>query len=294
MSATVIPIVAVPAGGASRERRRQAPKGRRVRPEALAAVQALVGPGPLRRDLLIEYLHRLNDHFRQLATPHLAALAQLMKLSQAEVFEVASFYHHFDIVRENEHGEVPAPPALVVRVCDGLSCEMAGARGLLEKLPALLGRDIDVRHAPCVGRCEQAPVAVVHQHAVPHATPEAVQAAVAAGRCTATPEPYLTYADYRAAGGYALLRDCHEGRRSADDLITTMENAGLRGLGSAGFPTGRKWRIVRAEPAPRLMAVNIDEGEPGTFKDRWYLERDPHRFLEGLLVAAWVVGIDKV
>jgi len=273
----------------SRERRRQRPKGRLAAPDTLDEVRALLGAQPLRRDLLIEYLHRLQDHFGQLATPHLAALASLMRLSQAEVFEVASFYHHFDIVREGADGAVPAPPALTVRVCESLSCEMAGSSRLLERLPALLGPGVRVLPAPCVGRCEQAPVAVVHQHPVPRATAEAVQTAVVGGRRMHEPGSYVTRAAYRAGDGYERLAECLSGQRTADSVIETLEHAGLRGLGGAGFPAGRKWRIVRGQPAPRLMAVNIDEGEPGTFKDRVLLESDPHRFLEGLLIAAWAV-----
>ncbi len=292
MNATVIPIL--PAEGASRQRKRQAPKGRVVRPEALAEVQALLGPAPYRRDRLIEYLHPIQDHFGQLATPHLAALAQLMRLSQAEVHEVASFYHHFDIVREAADGSVPAPPALTVRVCNGLTCEMAGAADLLQRLPALLGREVRVIPAPCVGRCETAPVAVVHQKPVLHATAETVQACVLRGERVDTPAGFIDLDAYVAQGGYSLLRDCLQGRRDVADVLKQLDDTGLRGLGGAGFPTGRKWRIVREQPAPRLMAVNIDEGEPGTFKDRWLLERDPHRFIEGMLIAAWAVDVSAV
>jgi NADH:ubiquinone oxidoreductase subunit F (NADH-binding) len=207
---------------------------------------------------------------------------------------VASFYHHFDVVRENAAGGYDAPPALTVRVCAGLSCELAGAPELLAKLPALLGTEVRVLEAPCVGRCEQAPVAVVHQRPVPQARAGDVQAAVAQ-RLTRDEVPAaIDMAAYLAQGGYALLRDCHAGTCDVEAVIKSMEDSGLRGLGGAGFPAGRKWRIVRAEAAPRLMAVNIDEGEPGTFKDRHYLERDPHRFLEGMLIAAWAVGIAKI
>jgi len=294
VNAPVIPIVPALVAGPSRQRRREGIKGRRVDPVRRAELQALLGDETLRRDRLIEYLHAIQDHHGQLATPHLAALAERLRLSQAEVFEVASFYHHFDVVREDPTGAVPSPPKLTVRVCDGLSCELAGAPDLLARLPALLDAEVRVITSPCVGRCEAAPVAVVHQHPVRHATPASVQAAVTQGLRTHEPEPYAGLAAYRGAGGYALLRACSEGRRTADEVIATLEASSLRGLGGAGFPAGRKWRIVRAQPAPRLMAVNIDEGEPGTFKDRWYLERDPHRFLEGLLVAAWAVGIDAV
>ncbi len=275
-----------------RKRARQA--GRVADAATLDEVRATLGSLPLRRDLLIEHLHALNDRFGQLRTDHLAALAQLLKLAQVEVYEVASFYHHFEVVREDAQGTYPAPPGLTVRVCNGLSCELAGARALIDRLPQILGANVRVLEAPCVGRCEQAPVAVVHQRAVPHADASAVQALVAADTRFDEVPAAIDLAGYLAQGGYRLLRDCHAGTPDVESVIHAMEDSGLRGLGGAGFPTGRKWRIVRSEAAPRLMAVNIDEGEPGTFKDRHYLERDPHRFLEGLLVAAWAVGIDKV
>ena len=297
MNASVIPILPADSSlpqAPSRQRRREAPKGRRVDPLRREELRVLLGDGELRRDRLIEYLHAINDHFGQLGTPHLAALAERLRLSQTEVFEVASFYHHFDLVREDAQGQLPAPPQLTVRVCDGVACELAGARELLARLPELLGRELRVIPAPCVGRCETAPVAVVHQHPVRHATPEAVQAAVTQDLRTHEPEPYTDLAAYQAAGGYRLLRECVSGQRSAEALITVLESSSLRGLGGAGFPTGRKWRSVLAQPAPRLMAVNLDEGEPGTFKDRWYLERDPHRFLEGMLIAAWAVQAQAI
>ena len=296
MNARTIPILAVDpdAAAASRQRKRQQPKGRQVDPVALQQVRDTLGDLPLRRDLLIEHLHRLQDSFRQLTTAHLAALARLLDLSQAEVYEVASFYHHFDIVRENADGSFDAPPRLTVRVCDGLSCELAGARELLQKLPALLGADVRLLAAPCIGRCEQAPAAVVHQHPVARASVESVLDALQAGRTTHEPTGWIDLAAYRAAGGYALLERCLNGALGVESVIGTLEHSGLRGLGGAGFSTGRKWRIVREQPGPRLMAVNIDEGEPGTFKDRTYLERDPHRFIEGLLIAAWAVGVDAV
>ncbi|MFM2059681.1 MAG: hypothetical protein RLY71_4066 [Pseudomonadota bacterium] len=288
------PVIPIAVAGASRERKRQAPKGRSVQPQALDDVQALIGAGPYRRDLLIQYLHAIQDAHGQLGAQHLAALARLLGLAQTEVYEVASFYHHFDVVKEGSDGSIAAPAALTVRVCDGLSCEMAGAQDLLARLPDMLGREVRVIAAPCVGRCEQAPVAVVHQRPVLQADAGSVAAAVSAGQTRHEPEPYTGLAAYSAAGGYALLRDCLEGRLEVEAVIKTLEDSGLRGLGGAGFPAGRKWRIVRAEAAPRLMAVNIDEGEPGTFKDRWYLERDPHRFLEGMLIAAWAVGISAI
>jgi NADH:ubiquinone oxidoreductase subunit F (NADH-binding)/NADH:ubiquinone oxidoreductase subunit E len=288
---TVIPLERM---GTSKKRKRQAPRGRNVDEKAIAEVRALVGSGSLRHDLLIEYLHLINDHYKQLAAPHLAALARLLGLAQTEVYEVATFYHHFDVVKENRDGTLPAPATLTVRVCDGLSCEMAGADALLERLPQLLGQGVKVIAAPCVGRCEQAPVAVVHQRPVPGATLDTVRDAVDADQRFDKPDAYIDFDAYVAQGGYTLLRECIEHRRDVESVIKTMEDSGLRGLGGAGFPAGKKWRIVRGESAPRLMAVNIDEGEPGTFKDRVYLERDPHRFLEGMLIAAWAVGISGI
>jgi formate dehydrogenase beta subunit len=287
-----------------RARVRSTPKGRRVDPQARADVAALLGSAPRRRDLLIEHLHKIQDHFGCLSAAHLVALATEMKLAMTEVYEVATFYHHFDVVKDGE----AAPPAITVRVCDSIACEIAGSRELLAKLPVLLGQDVRVLHAPCVGRCETAPVAVVGQNPVPHATTETV-AALVASQSVAHPRrgdgashPHLDivapghvhYAAYRADGGYELVAACIGGARTRDDVTTAMGDSGLRGLGGAGFPTGRKWKLVAAEPAPRLLAINIDEGEPGTFKDRYYLERDPHRFLEGALIAAWAVGIAEI
>ena len=292
MNAPVIPIHSL--ADPARPQRQRTQRERPVGAQALAEVGAMLAELPLRRDLLIEALHRINDRVGQLRTDHLAALARLLRLSQAEVYEVASFYHHFDIVRENAAGGFDAPARLTVRVCDGLACELAGARELLARLPTLLDADVRVIAAPCIGRCEQAPAVAVHQHPVANATVEAVVAAVDAGHTAHEPQPYIDLVTYRAAGGYALLAQCLEGERDVESVIATLEHSGLRGLGGAGFSAGRKWRIVRDQPAPRLMAVNIDEGEPGTFKDRHYLERDPHRFLEGLLIAAWAVGIDSV
>ncbi len=289
MNHKVIPI-AVQEIVNTKERKRQAPKGRRVDPVALEEVRALLGNESRQADLLIEHLHKIQDKFGHLASSHLAALAQEMRLAQTEVYEVASFYHHFDIVKE---GEV-APQALTVRVCDGLSCEMAGAKDLLAKLPKILGKEVRVIAAPCVGRCEQAPVAVVGQNPIINATPEAVETAVGNNQITQPVGEVIDSAEYLKAGGYELLKKCISGERDVESVLKTMEDSGLRGLGGAGFPSGRKWRIVRGEKGPRLMAVNIDEGEPGTFKDRVYLERDPHRFLEGMLIAAWAVDIQTI
>jgi formate dehydrogenase beta subunit len=271
-------------------------KGRQVDPQAREDVLALLGDGPRRRDLLIEHLHKIQDRYGCLSARHLVALAAEMKMAMAEVYEVATFYHHFDVIKEGD----TAPPAITVRVCDSIACELAGSHDLLAKLPALLGTGVRVLHAPCVGRCETAPVAIVGQNPIPHATAEQVKQAVQAGQVThpsakGTVTPgHIDYAAYRASGGYALAASCIAGAKKPADVIAMMEDSGLRGLGGAGFPAGRKWKLVAAEPAPRLMAINIDEGEPGTFKDRYYLERDPHRFLEGALIAAWAVGIEAI
>ena len=266
------------------------PKGRPVDARAVEEVRALLKDEPRRRDLLIEHLHRINDRYGHLSAAHLAALAQEMKLSQTEVYEVATFYHHFDVVKE---GETP-PPALTVRVCDSIACELSNSNDLLKKLPGILGTDVRVLHAPCVGRCEVAPCVVVGQNPIGNATIDAVQKAVSSRDVSCEKTKYIDFAAYRKQGGYKLIAECLGGKHTRDAITKIMEDSGLRGLGGAGFPTGRKWKIVAAEPEPRLMAVNIDEGEPGTFKDRWYLERDPHRFLEGMLVAAWCVGIAEI
>lgn len=291
MKPFAVPVVAE---DAARRLRRGHPRGRQVSEAARAEVlDALEGRVP-RRDELIEALHRLQDRFGQLGTPHLAALAAWMKLSQAEVFEVASFYHHFDVVREDIQGQLPHPPRLTVRVCDGLACMLAGAADLRERLSRSLPADVRVVAAPCVGRCERAPVAVVQQRTLAPADAASVEEAVQAGAASPEPTGHLSLEGSLAQGGYAMLRECLRGARTPESVISALEEAGLRGLGGAGFPAGRKWQQVRARPGPRLMAVNLDEGEPGTFKDRWILERDPHRFLEGMFIAAWAVGADRV
>ena len=266
---------------------RPTPKGRVVDPKAAAEVQALLGDAPRRRDLLIEHLHKINDKFGHLPAAHLAALAQEMRLALTEVYEVATFYHHFEVVKEGER----VPEALAVRVCDSIACELAGARELLEKLKF---EGVRVIPAPCVGRCEVAPCVVVHQNPIARATPAKVADAVHSRQLECPETKYIDYEQYRTAGGYRLIADCLAGARKREDITKIMEDSGLRGLGGAGFPAGRKWRLVAAEPEPRVMAVNIDEGEPGTFKDRWYLERDPHRFLEGMLIAAWCAGVGEI
>ncbi|HXF87270.1 MAG TPA: NAD(P)H-dependent oxidoreductase subunit E [Xanthobacteraceae bacterium] len=273
-------------GSASRGRRpRQTPKGRQVDPKALEEVQALLGERPRRRDLLIEHLHLIQDKYGHLSAAHLAALAHEMRLALAEVYEVATFYAHFDVVKE---GEIP-PPEITVRVCDSLSCAMAGSEKLLAELPKKFGANVRIVRAPCMGACDRAPVVAVGHVQVMQANPDNIAAAV---KAKPHPQAYKAgtgFDAYRADGGYKLLQACLDGKRTREEIIKIVSDADLRGLGGAGFPTGRKWSIVRAAPPPRLFAVNADEGEPGTFKDRYYLERDPHRFLEGMLIAAWVV-----
>jgi formate dehydrogenase len=268
-------------------------KGRQASDEARAEVQALIGAKPTeghRRDLLIEHLHVLNDHFQGLFERHIVALAAEMRLPVVEVFEVASFYHHFQILKDDE----PAP-RITVRVCDSLSCSLAGSDNLLRQLQRDLTGDVQVVNVPCLGRCEQAPAAQVGQQAVAHATAQDVTRLVAENHTQPLALSHaLRYDEYKKAGGYQLALQVAAGLKDHESVIQVMESSGLRGLGGAGFPAGRKWRIVRSQPGPRLMAVNIDEGEPGTFKDRTCLEAEPHRFLEGVLIAASVVGCEAV
>ncbi|MEX3315910.1 NAD(P)H-dependent oxidoreductase subunit E [Sulfitobacter sp. PS-8MA] len=269
---------------------RHHPKGRQLQDAAWAEVRALLGDGPHRRDLLIEYLHLIQDRFGHLSAAHLRALAEELRLSMAEVYEVASFYAHFDVVKE---GETP-PPALTIRVCDSLSCELAGAQALKTALEDGLDPTVvRVLRAPCMGRCDTAPVLELGHNHIDHATVEKVQAAVAAGETHAHLPEYETYENYAKAGGYEALLKLREGG-DWEAVQAQLLDAGLRGLGGAGFPSGKKWGFVRANPGPRYLAVNGDEGEPGTFKDRWYLERTPHLFLEGMLIAAWAVEAERV
>ncbi len=266
-------------------------KGRIVDLRALNEVRQALGEAPHKRDLLIEHLHAIQDRFGHLSAAHIVALAHEMKLATTEVYEVATFYHHFDVIREGQ----PVPPALTVRVCDSVTCEMFGARELIAGLQSALGEAVRVQPVPCVGRCDEAPVAVVGWNPIAQADTKRVQAAVDDGATECPPPAHAIDSEhYNAEGGYDLYRACLSGERDVESIITELEHAGLRGLGGAGFPAGRKWRILRDQPKPRLLAVNADEGEPGTFKDRYYLERDPHRFLEGCLIAAWAVEIDDV
>jgi formate dehydrogenase len=276
--------------GEGRRRAKATPKGRQVDPTALHEIEQLLGDRPRRRDLLIEYLHLVQDTYHQISAAHLAALADEMKLAFAEVFETATFYAHFDVVKEGEPDIAP----LTIRVCDSLTCAMLGGEKLLQDLQSASGPGIRVVRAPCVGRCDTAPAAEVGHNFVDHATFANVMAAAKAGDTHAHLPKYTDYNAYVAGGGYKLLNRVRSGEMSSDDLLKALDDASLRGLGGAGFPTGRKWRAVLGEPGPRLMAINGDEGEPGTFKDRYYLETDPHRFIEGMLIGAHVVQASDV
>ena len=276
--------------GEGRKRAKSTPKGRQVDPQAAEEIALLLGDRPRRRDLLIEHLHLIQDAWKQISASHLAALADEMKLSFAEVFETATFYAHFDVVKE---GEANIPP-LTIRVCDSLTCAMLGGEKLLHELQTTVGPGIRVVRAPCVGRCDTAPAAEVGHHFVDRASVASVLAGAKGGDTHAHLPDYIDYDAYVAGGGYTLLKRLRSGELKQEDLLKALDDASLRGLGGAGFPAGRKWRAVLGEPGPRLMAVNGDEGEPGTFKDRYYLETDPHRFLEGTLIGAHVVEAPEV
>ncbi len=276
--------------GAGRRSAPLFPKGRVLRQAEVDAVAKLIGPGPYERPLLIEYLHKIQDAEKCLPAGHMHGLAELMRLPMAEVYEVATFYAHFDVVPDG----APRPAKVTIRVCDSLSCMLAGSDALLLALQAEKMEDVRVVRAPCIGSCDTAPAVEVGHHHVDHATVAKVKALAASGHVHADIPAYTDLAAYKAKGGYAVLADCIAGTRMPDAVIAALSDGGLRGLGGAGFPTGRKWSLVRAEKGPRVMAVNGDEGEPGTFKDRYYLERNPHAFLEGMLIAAWAVEATDV
>jgi len=276
--------------GSGRRRKHYRPKGRQASPQAVSAIQTLLGERPRQRDLLIEFLHLIQDRYGQLGADHLAALAQEMRLALTEVYEVATFYAHFDVVLD----DTQTPPELTVRVCDSLSCELSGARELLQRLPATLGDTIRVVRAPCMGRCDTAPVAEVGHRHIDHADVASIHEAVQHKHTQPELPAYQSLDDYRQDSGYSTLQACLSGGIQPDALIQTLQDSSLRGLGGAGFPTGKKWQFVRGYPGPRLMAVNADEGDPGTFKDRYYLERKPHQFLEGMLIAAWAVEAETI
>ena len=272
---------------AQRKHARKFPRGRQLDQTALRDVREMLGPGPHQRDLLIEYLHAIQDKLGYLPRPHLAALATEMKLPMAEVYEVASFYAHFDIV---ETTDAPSPKT-TIRVCDSLSCMLAGAEALMTSLQASAAADVRIVRAPCMGACDQAPAAAHGHHLVGQASADELLAIdTGAQPPNVTTAAAIALSDYQADGGYQLLKSCLDGDHSADAIIETLTQSALRGLGGAGFPTHRKWAMVRAQNGRKVVAVNGDEGEPGTFKDRYFLNRDPHRMLEGMLIAAWVVG----
>lgn len=276
--------------GSGRRKALLHPKGRQLDTSALEHIQSLLGDQPRDKDLLIEFLHLIQDANGHLSAANMHALAHEMRLSQAEIYEVASFYAHFDIVLD---GETP-PPALTVRVCDSIGCDLANADELIKNLPNKLGQDVRVIRAPCMGRCHEAPVAEVGHKHIGFATVDIIADAISKGDTHPTKPSIKSFKDYDADGGYDLLKACLADTHSREDIIDVVENSGLRGLGGAGFPTGRKWKFVRMEPKPRLMAVNGDEGEPGTIKDHHYLVQDPHRFLEGTLIGAWIVEAEDV
>ncbi len=265
-------------------------RGRRVDPEALQQIHDLISALPVRRDLLIEYLHLIQDKFGCISAAHITALASTMKLATTEVYEVATFYHHFDVIKEGEQ----APPELTVRVCDSISCEMFNAETLISELTKFHGDKVRIQRVPCVGRCDSAPVAVVGKKPIDHATLESVNQAVEINDIESPTTDYITYNRYVNSGGYQLVKRMFDSSNASEKIIEIMKDSGLRGLGGAGFPAGQKWEIVSQQAGPRVLAVNIDEGEPGTFKDRFFLEKDPHRFIEGALIASQVVGIDTI
>jgi formate dehydrogenase beta subunit len=275
----------------SRKRARAFPKGRQLDLDALEQVRELLKDRPRRHDLLIEYLHLIQDRYHYISARHLKALCEEMRLPQAAAYEVATFYAHFDVVKE---GETPPPPT-TIRVCDSITCAIKGADALFEALKSAVDpTEIRVLRAPCMGRCDTAPVCEVGHLHVDRATPESVEAAVSSGEHEAKIPHYETLAEYRATGGYSVLESCRTGKLGFEEIIKEMTDAGLRGLGGAGFPAGRKWQIVRCYQGPRLMTINGDEGEPGTFKDRFYLERNPQQMFEGALIAAWAVEAERI
>lgn len=265
-------------------------QGRTTPHKSLAEVRQLLGDAPRTRDMLIENLHKIQDHYHHISNRHILALAIDMSLPMAEIYETATFYHHFDVLNENE----PPPPTQTIRVCESLTCEMFGAKELINQLEAKYKDDVRIQAVPCIGRCDTAPVAVVGTNPIEHANQEKIDNAVNRREFDAAMPEYIDYASYRKSGGYQTLIDCVNGKHDREEIIKILEDSKLRGLGGAGFPTGQKWRILRQQSKPRLIAINIDEGEPGTFKDRYYLEQDPHRFIEGTLIAHWAIEAEDI
>ena len=265
-------------------------KGRAIPHESVAEIRALLGDAPRGREFLIEHLHKIQDRYHAISSRNIQALSLEMSVPVAEIYETATFYHHFDVLKEND----PPPPPRTVRVCDSVTCEMFGAKPLIRRLQAENFTDVRIQPVPCVGRCQAAPVAVAGTRPIEHADLDKIRQAIAQNQFAASPPACLGYAEYRAGGGYETLLKCVRGEYSREQIIALLEDSNLRGLGGAGFPTGRKWRILSKQPAPRMIAINIDEGEPGTFKDRYYLEREPHRFIEGTLIAHWAIRAERI
>lgn len=265
--------------------------GRKIDQEALQEIRELLGDTPRTRSLLIEFLHHIQDHYHSISSRHIIALAEEMNLSVAEIYEVATFYHHFDIVEENE----TVLTDMTVRVCNSITCDMFGSEKLITDLQQTLGSQVRIQAVPCIGRCHNAPAAVVGQNTLENASIELVQQAVNNKHISAKKiQHHINYQQYKKMGGYETYLSCINGTRTIDEVIKKLEQSGLRGLGGAGFPTYRKWQILRQQTKPRMIAINIDEGEPGTFKDRVYLEQDPHRFIEGTLIAHWAIEADQI
>lgn len=265
-------------------------QGRTTPHKSLAEIRQVLGDSPRTRDMLIENLHKIQDHYHHITNRHILALSIDMSLPMAEVYETATFYHHFDVLAENE----TPPPSRTVRVCDSLTCEMFGAKNLIKQLESEGIDDVRIQPVPCVGRCSHAPVAVVGTNPIESADLTKIKTAIQDNEFEDTEPDCINYNEYRKNGGYQALVDCVEGKHKREDIISVLEDSNLRGLGGAGFPTGRKWRILSEQAKPKMIAINIDEGEPGTFKDRFYLEQDPHRFIEGALIAHWAIEADKI
>lgn len=266
-------------------------RDRVINQNALKEVRELLGEEPKTRDTLIEHLHKIQDEFHHISSRHMEALAYEMKLSMAEVYETATFYHHFDVIKENE----TPPPETTIRVCDSVTCEMFGSKQLIAELQAESIETVRIQAVPCVGRCAGAPVAVVGMNPIETAEKQNVINLAKAGAVAPTlPDTAIGYDQYCQKGGYELWKNCVAGKHDQEAIISMLEDSKLRGLGGAGFPTGRKWRILSEQASPKMVAINIDEGEPGTFKDRYYLERDPHRFIEGTLIAHWAIQAEKI
>ncbi len=265
-------------------------EGRTTPHKSLAEIRQILGDAPRTPEMLIEHLHKIQDHYHHISNRHILALSIDMQLPMAEVYETATFYHHFDVLEANE----PPPPTKTVRVCESLTCEMFGAKELINNLKSEEMDNVRIQSVPCVGRCSAAPVAVVGTNPIESADTTKIKNAINSDELEANEPNCIGYTDYRKNGGYQTLIDCVESKYERENIISLLENSELRGLGGAGFPTGRKWRILSEQPAPKMIAINIDEGEPGTFKDRVYLEQDPHRFIEGTLIAHWAIEAEKI